>query len=1413
MKWRNCLTAVSSKFERLAGSPSVMGYVEHIDAQYITGWAIHRGGKPLQLTLRANGQHFTLTVNWVERSDVAEKHGSQFMYSGYCCTLGIEEKEAIREAVQNNQSFEVLAEDFVLTVANRFKPSALSEVFFSNQVVPPELVPQVVDTPKTRTPSMHWSLLEIEVDSSGVKARIECWGLFKIRGWALVNDRVPSSYRLCCNGVALDCSVFPNKRPDIAHELGVENEELGFEIELPGYLWDVLTDFEDAVIEIEADGVVITPAPLMLSRKTALHWLGNIARMEESKERQYYALLAIEHARYGRLFSHLDSPEKHFFRAFAQKMQLEGFLFDESDEQPENEIQSSSVDVSTLLLWKALRILNKRLLDGAEDVFAEVKSVHDELHLTGSGKQRYIASVIPLLCRHNGFLELRKLVDFSTLYRDYGNNTWEMSLTLGPLVADGHLSQAQDLLYRIVNQAGDGWLNTECIRFAVEHVQLLELKGDIEPAVAERFRYAFLALLDGFRHEWFSRIHDLELIEAMIRLLADVESFTDYHKRDVIAAAIRHYGLCPTFWERLSSQVSELQDSELLRAQTEWRKLHEALSAAGHFSDRLDELRETIQYFHAHGNRESVIILREVIANSLPNLNLQLSRGGGALIRMLFSLDSSEALRVAAFPLSSENRLQKVFTETNSRLLHTIRQQTERDKSVVYDLQCLAAGSLSAAQQAATNGDNATLKAALADLEKKANTLANWQGMFLGADLIAGAYSFASDARVETVGLLMRLGEIIRKAVQVSKAGFFLPSPICAALVCLEARNYDDTVRAFLREIRAIVTAKFGNLHDDLFTPVEKPTLAIARNGWPRDTLVVIYSCRKYLDSRVQAIRESWVTNLQARGIPYVVLVGDGDDQLHGDVLALDVSDRYEDLPKKTLKMFDWIYKNTDAQFVVKIDDDCYLDVARYFDTLSYRKHYYYGRVIRRGIGSMDRVWHQQKSYTAHGKLAIDKSPEPSIYADGGGAYCLSRLAIMKLLAAGKTEVGKRLVASSFMEDKLVGDLLAISHIVPSNEDYESYQRRRTFGAAMPVGMRENTFFPNRLTPTKIVHLDAEVDLAQTYERSREDELWPKKLWPTCWTPTVRESNNQLELLSDPAGADALLQQRLLVVSVVRNEMIILPHFLAHYRKMGIKCFVIVDNCSDDGTREYLFEQPDVILYSVDTEYKHSHYGVAWQQAVLGNLCLGKWVLLVDADEFLVFEGCENRPLADFVDDIEAEGSTAVRTDMVDMYPYGDLDDADFSESSPFETAAWFDAEPLIKWQLGSGMYSNNPSFLSALRHRLDGLSGPNAFTTQKYALVRYQPWVRYSQGLHDVANVAVSNSRAWLAHFKYHAGFKKKVQTEIRRGQHFNNASEYRRYAAMLAEGRGGFGLEGISRRYDGSESFACMRNKSSSK
>jgi hypothetical protein len=342
-------------------------------------------------------------------------------------------------------------------------------------------------------------------------------------------------------------------------------------------------------------------------------------------------------------------------------------------------------------------------------------------------------------------------------------------------------------------------------------------------------------------------------------------------------------------------------------------------------------------------------------------------------------------------------------------------------------------------------------------------------------------------------------------------------------------------------------------------------------------------------------------------------------------------------------------------------------------------------------------------------------------------------------------------------------------------------------------------------------HLDTERDHVQVRALRECRELWPKKIWKSCdavrldlaWSTNAAFGSNQLELLSSGEQLQALLAQPPYVVAVMRNEMTLLPHFLEHYRALGVRCFLIADNASDDGTREYLLAQPDVALFSVDTEYKHSHYGVAWQQAILGNFCLGQWVVLADADELLVYPGCEQRPLGDFLAEIESEDADAVRLGMIDMYPYGDLAEADFTQEAPFAAAPWFDREALSPWRLGSGYYSNATSHTSALRHRSDLNAEPNAFTSVKTALVRYQPWMRFSKGLHDAVGVTLSADWAWFAHFKYHAGFKEKVETEILRGQHFDNAKEYRRYQAMLAEGKGSFGAKDISRCYQTSQDF----------
>ena len=295
-------------------------------------------------------------------------------------------------------------------------------------------------------------------------------------------------------------------------------------------------------------------------------------------------------------------------------------------------------------------------------------------------------------------------------------------------------------------------------------------------------------------------------------------------------------------------------------------------------------------------------------------------------------------------------------------------------------------------------------------------------------------------------------------------------------------------------------------------------------------------------------------------------------------------------------------------------------------------------------------------------------------------------------------------------------------------------------------------------------------------------------------------------MLSDIKLSAKLIQANSTVaIAVVRNEMSILEHWLEYYRSIGIRCFIIVDNCSGDGTREFLLSQSDVVLYSSDTQYKHSHYGVAWQQALLGNLCIGKWVVMADADEFLVYEDSEVRPLTNLTKRMDEEGANGALVCMVDMYPYDDLADADFSQKSPFEAAPYFDKSALTELKFGGGMYSNSRNFVNGFRHRI-APSRINAYVSQKYAVFKYSPWLRFSEGLHYAAGMKLYSQPLFFSHFKYHSGFKDKILTEIKRKQHFNGAEEYKRYATILKESKGGFGTEQFSLKYENSRSYTQL-------
>ena len=137
-----------------------------------------------------------------------------------------------------------------------------------------------------------------------------------------------------------------------------------------------------------------------------------------------------------------------------------------------------------------------------------------------------------------------------------------------------------------------------------------------------------------------------------------------------------------------------------------------------------------------------------------------------------------------------------------------------------------------------------------------------------------------------------------------------------------------------------------------------------------------------------------------------------------------------------------------------------------------------------------------------------------------------------------------------------------------------------------------------------------------------------------------------------PLRADGLVTS---LICPVRDEIALLPHFFEHHRRLGVRQFIVIDNGSKDGTREYALSQQDCIVYFTDESYYASAYARDWINRILSETAYTGWLIYLDADEHLVYRNQESFPIEALTGRLEAEGADTVFAAMVDMYPDGDF--------------------------------------------------------------------------------------------------------------------------------------------------------------
>ena len=128
----------------------------------------------------------------------------------------------------------------------------------------------------------------------------------------------------------------------------------------------------------------------------------------------------------------------------------------------------------------------------------------------------------------------------------------------------------------------------------------------------------------------------------------------------------------------------------------------------------------------------------------------------------------------------------------------------------------------------------------------------------------------------------------------------------------------------------------------------------------------------------------------------------------------------------------------------------------------------------------------------------------------------------------------------------------------------------------------------------------------------------------TCYEGVVDQLREQWDIgqpLVMP-GNDAAITTA--VISIVRNEMDILPAWLGHTRALVDYCYM-VDHLSQDGTYEYLKDytavDPSVRLYSFRDRVYDRERIIRKLRALVTEETDAEWVFILDPDEFLPYSG------------------------------------------------------------------------------------------------------------------------------------------------------------------------------------------------
>ena len=303
-----------------------------------------------------------------------------------------------------------------------------------------------------------------------------------------------------------------------------------------------------------------------------------------------------------------------------------------------------------------------------------------------------------------------------------------------------------------------------------------------------------------------------------------------------------------------------------------------------------------------------------------------------------------------------------------------------------------------------------------------------------------------------------------------------------------------------------------------------------------------------------------------------------------------------------------------------------------------------------------------------------------------------------------------------------------------------------------------------------------------------------------------RRDLNALSLKTDSIQAHDVL-----VFCTMRNEMARLPHFLSHYRALGVAHFIFVDNASTDGSAELVAEQADCSVWRTDASYKASRFGLDWINHLLGRFGHNHWCLTVDVDELLTYSRWNRVELPGLTSWLDKTNTFCFGALMLDMYPKGPIGE-EFSDTDPIAYLDHFDAGP---YRAQRQPLIQNLWVQGGARERFFFDKTPHLSPTlNKIPLVKWHRSYAYMNSTHsmlprhmnaaliDMAGTHIPSGA--LLHTKFLPTIIEKSAEEKQRKEHFTNSANFDAYYNAIIENPTLWHANSV--RYTGAEQLEAL-------